>query len=84
MKMRTYYDNQMVGEDYQERAYAFITTNKDRIFHEMASMLFEIQKGNEYYKIIEITDNKLIIEYTTYNKKKLTTLFEDIDFRLYN
>lgn len=84
MKLRTYYDNQMVGEDYPERAYAFITTDKNRILHEMASMLFEIQKGNEYYKIIEITDNKLIIEYTTYNEKKLTTLFEDIDFRLYN
>ena len=84
MKMRTYYDNQIVGEDYQERAYAYITTDKNRIFHEIASMLFEIQRGNEYYKIIEITDNKLIIEYTTYNEKKLTTLFEDIDFRLYN
>ena len=84
MRLRTFYDNQDIMLEYPDRAYAFITKDKNRIIHEMASMLFEIAKGNEYYKILHISDEKLIIQYTTYNNKTLTSVFEDIGLRLFN
>lgn len=83
MKLRIYYENQIVGEDYPDREYACISTDDNIIKHNIASMLFEIQMGNEKYKVLEISKERMIIEYTTYNNEKLFALFEDIDFRLY-